>query len=1038
MLLALISTTIFFSGCSKKEKVETAEPVKVLTIDQIEQRKGIYYEVGQATPFTGLVQDLYASGTKRFESNYKDGKRHGVETRWDANGKKTREWNYKDGKIHGVVTGWDKDGSKKSEVNYKDGMIHGMETQWHANGTKMSEVNYENWKKQGVETRWLANGTKMFEVSYKDGKKVDVEDPVPSTLSATQADAVTAIKELGGSIKFGDSPGEMIQVQLQGKQFTDAVWPHLKNLTDLTALTLNDTQVTDLGLRQLKELTKLTSLTLWSNDPITDAGLAHLKDLKKLRKLSIYSPRGTLSDAGLEHLKGLTKLKELSLRGTQFTDTGLENLKGLSSLATLRLENIITARGMVHQKLTCHGLTHLKDLTDLTDLTLERVKFTDENLVRLKELKSLTSLTLYGTNITDAGLEHVKGLTSLKNFKVVYWPTHPRRNKEGQVLLTPPITRREAIKLKEALPDCEVDIVEAPGLLWGSGGSIFRKRPPPGQGTPRVRRVPTPPSRTKATPVRHPRRAKRSPLPGRAPGKTLMKRGSGLQFQKSRALATGSASAKITTHTVVDESTIVNTGAALVSAANFGEVAVTVNSLLHGSETGAGTNLTFNSRFEGALRANPLPAPLDTLFRGIAGAPSISLDISGLEIGTEYLFQAYWEDNAGQTMNVTMEGDTLSGLADQPTGVVISYTFTAGDDTLNTTFTRVDSSDKTWLSGYSLQKVTPTNPELAAITPPDDALEALNTANLVSTFDMMVQPGTGNISIYKSDDTLVEVIDVNDTTAPGTLTFSGTNVTIDPTAPLEDGVGYYVLIDNTAITNVLSRPFAGIANKTGWNFTAKSLDGLSGELGVLDLSANNGINPATGKLWKAGDTYRFLFITSQATTAESGDIATYNKFVQGVANDSKLNLGGATWKVVGSTAAVDARTNTTTDPAVNGTGEAFFLLDGSTVLATNYTDLWDGLAATPNIDEHAQPSARTRAFTGSFADGTAKAGDLELGGTDTNAGTGINDNLGTIWLNSFNDPRTDLRPLFAMSDPLKIVGVSTSENHDTSAEQVAP
>jgi antitoxin component YwqK of YwqJK toxin-antitoxin module len=883
MLLALISTTIFFSGCSKKEKVETAEPVKVLTIDKIEKRNGMYYEVNQPTPFTGLLQELYPDGQRKREMNIKDGLKQGIETEWHENGQKSSDMNYKDGLKQDVETRWRKDGTKMSVLNLKDGKKHGVYNKWHENGKKSEEVTYKDGKKEGLVTTWHDNGKKSAETNYKGG-------------------------EIHG---------------------VHTSWH--KNGTKVLEMNIKDGLKQDVETRWRKDGTKMSEL--------------NLKDGKKHGVYSKWHENGKKSSE--------------------------QNFKG---------------------GWECGILTNWH----------KNGQKSEE--VTYKDGKKEGLVTTWHDNGKKSAETNYKGGKKVGQW--TKWDKNGVKVGEGT---------NEVVRVRRPIP--------LPLGKFTPGERIDLTTPP--SRRPRVRTIPTPPSRAKATPVLPPRRA---------PRKTLMKRRSGLQFQKSRALATGSAPAKITTHTVVDESSIVNTGAALVSAVNFGEVEVTVNSLLHGSETGAGKNLTLNSRFEGALRHNPLPAPLDTLFRGIAGAPSLNLDISGLEIGTEYLFQAYWEDNAGQIMNVTMEGDTLSGIADQPNGLVISYTFTAGDNTLNTSFTRRDRLDNTWLSGYSLQKVTPTNPKLAAATPPDNALETLNTANLVSTFDMMVKPGTGNISIHKSDHTLVEVIDVNDTTAPGTITFSGTNVTINPTAPLEDGVGYYVLIDNTAITNVLGSPFAGITDKTGWNFTAKSLDGLSGELGVLDLSANNGINPATGKLWKAGDTYRFLFITSQATNAESADIATYNKFVQRVANDSSLNLDGATWKTVGSTAAVDARTNTTTDPAVNGTGEAFFLLDGSTVLATNYTDLWDGLAATPNIDEHAQPSVQIRPFTGSFTDGTAKVGDLELGGRNTKAGTGINDQLGTIWLNSFNDPRTDLRPLFAMSNPLKIVGGSTSENHGTPAE----
>jgi antitoxin component YwqK of YwqJK toxin-antitoxin module len=69
----------------------------VITSDKIEERGDIYYEAGQATPFTGLVQEIYPNGKKSSEVNYKGGKPHGVYTRWGEGGKKTREIRYENG-----------------------------------------------------------------------------------------------------------------------------------------------------------------------------------------------------------------------------------------------------------------------------------------------------------------------------------------------------------------------------------------------------------------------------------------------------------------------------------------------------------------------------------------------------------------------------------------------------------------------------------------------------------------------------------------------------------------------------------------------------------------------------------------------------------------------------------------------------------------------------------------------------------------------------------------------------------------------------
>ena len=117
------------------------------------------------------------------------------------------------------------------------------------------------------------------------------------------------------------------------KQATDAGLEHLKGLTNLRSLWLDNTQVTDAGLEHLKGLTSLQLLGL-NRTKVTDAGLMHLKGLTSLQILGL--DRTQVTDAGLVHLKGLTNLVSLDLENTEVADVGLEHLKGLDNLRILQ------------------------------------------------------------------------------------------------------------------------------------------------------------------------------------------------------------------------------------------------------------------------------------------------------------------------------------------------------------------------------------------------------------------------------------------------------------------------------------------------------------------------------------------------------------------------------------------------------------------------------------------------------------------------------------------------------------------------------
>ena len=122
----------------------------------------------------------------------------------------------------------------------------------------------------------------------------------PNASPTTQADAIAAIKKLGGTVNLDKTSGEVVGVTFRGTQITDAGLEHLKGLTSLTTLGLNSTQ-------------------------IADAGLVHLKGLTSLDHLNLTHTQ--ITDAGLEHLKGLTSLTTLDLSRTKITDAGLEQIK---------------------------------------------------------------------------------------------------------------------------------------------------------------------------------------------------------------------------------------------------------------------------------------------------------------------------------------------------------------------------------------------------------------------------------------------------------------------------------------------------------------------------------------------------------------------------------------------------------------------------------------------------------------------------------------------------------------------------------------
>lgn len=81
---------------------------------------------------------------------------------------------------------------------------------------------------------------------------------------------------------------------------------------------------------------------------------------------------------------------------------------------------------------------------------------------------------------------------------------------------------------------------------------------------------------------------------------------------------------------------------------------------------------------------------------------------------------------------------------------------------------------------------------------------------IILTFDQLVVSGAGSLLLRRSD---------NNAVLPSSTDFAGATATITPTAPLPDGVTFYVTIETNAVLNIDEAAFAGISNPTTLVFT---------------------------------------------------------------------------------------------------------------------------------------------------------------------------------------------------------------------------
>ncbi len=124
------------------------------------------------------------------------------------------------------------------------------------------------------------------------------------------------------------------------------------------------------------------------------------------------------------------------------------------------------------------------------------------------------------------------------------------------------------------------------------------------------------------------------------------------------------------------------------------------------------------------------------------------------------------------------------------------------------------------------------------------------------------------------------------------------------------------------------------------------------------------------------------------------DIADYNTFVTGVASGvPSLAALGTTWSVIGSTAAIDARDNTLTNPTA-ATGVPIYDLADDRIADDN-ADLWDGAIQAPIQFDETGAALAVVVHTGTDATGVEAAGSA-LGMSSIAAGYSAA--TGSLWV----------------------------------------
>ena len=158
-LIKTLLTILFISLLSS--------PSWSITLGDLVERDGLYYEKFTDVPFTGEV-----TGEKQGSLN--NGKKEGAWVMYHTNGQLRNKGNLKNNKREGVWFNYFDDGTLDRKGSFTKGINEGTWAYYHRNGQLSYKGNWKNGKQDGAWVSYNEDGTvhKASTQAFKDGVKV--------------------------------------------------------------------------------------------------------------------------------------------------------------------------------------------------------------------------------------------------------------------------------------------------------------------------------------------------------------------------------------------------------------------------------------------------------------------------------------------------------------------------------------------------------------------------------------------------------------------------------------------------------------------------------------------------------------------------------------------------------------------------------------------------------------------------------------------------------------------------------------------------
>jgi len=256
-----------------------------------------------------------------------------------------------------------------------------------------------------------------------------------------------------------------------------------------------------------------------------------------------------------------------------------------------------------------------------------------------------------------------------------------------------------------------------------------------------------------------------------------------------------------------------------------------------------------------------------------------------------------------------------------------------------------------WADEIWTNAVDTDSPAITELSPVNNSIGVSLTANLIIKFNEDIKEGTGSVTIKRyNDETTFETL----TIPSARLTYSGNQLLINSEAKYEEGVRYYVVIDNGVVTDASSNTFEGFSDKTVWNFTATYTPPVITEFTPADKSENIPISTnlkiTFDKEVQAGNgSIRILTNGSETAIAASDASVTYNGTQVSIDLSNDLETGTEYYINIDNNAFVS--TNGVAFAGINSVTDWSFTTENPTGIDDLHTDGIPSFYPNPAVNE---------------------------------------------------------------------------------------